>query len=97
MKVRFRLGEFDPPETVPYSKIPSTIIDSAEHRELALRTARESIVLLTNKNGFLPLDKSRIKTIAVIGPHADRALMGIGYTGLASKFTIARSWRAQSP
>jgi beta-glucosidase len=86
MKVRIRLGEFDPPEMVPYSKIPATVIDSAEHRELAARTARESIVLLTNKNGFLPLDKSKIKTVAVIGPHADRALMGIGYTGLASKF-----------
>jgi beta-glucosidase len=43
-------------------------------------------VLLTNKNGFLPLDKSKIKTIAVIGPHADYAMTGIGYTGLASKF-----------
>jgi beta-glucosidase len=86
LKVRFRLGEFDPPEMVPYSKISPSIIDSAPHRELTLRTARESIVLLTNKNGFLPLDKSRIKTIAVIGPHADIALMGIGYTGLSSKF-----------
>jgi beta-glucosidase len=86
LKVRFRLGEFDPPEMVPYSKIPPSVIDSAEHRELAARTARESIVLLTNKNGFLPLDKSKIKTVAVIGPHGDRALMGIGYTGLASKF-----------
>jgi len=86
LKVRFRLGEFDPPEMVPYSKIPGSIIDSAAHRGSALRTARESIVLLTNKNGFLPLNKAAIKTIAVIGPHADRALMGIGYTGQASKF-----------
>ncbi len=86
LKVRFRLGEFDPPEMVPYSKISPSIIDSTPHRELTLRTARESIVLLTNKNSFLPLDKSKIKTIAVIGPHADIALTGIGYTGLASKF-----------
>jgi beta-glucosidase len=86
LKVRFRLGEFDPAEMVPYSKIPPSIIDSAAHRESALRTARESIVLLTNKNGFLPLNKANVKTVAVIGPHADRALMGIGYTGLASKF-----------
>jgi beta-glucosidase len=50
LKVRFRLGEFDPPEMVPYSKISPTVIDSAPHRELALRTARESIVLLTNKS-----------------------------------------------
>jgi beta-glucosidase len=86
LKVRFRLGEFDPPEMVPYNKISPSIIDSAPHREMALRTAHESIVLLTNKNNFLPLDKTKIKTVAVIGPHADRALMGIGYTGLASKF-----------
>ena len=86
LKVRFRLGEFDPPEMVPYNKISPSVIDSSAHREAALRTAHESIVLLTNKDGFLPLNKSKIKTIAVIGPHADRALMGIGYTGLASKF-----------
>ena len=86
LKVRFRLGEFDPPEMVPYSKISPSIIDSEPNRQLTLRTARESIVLLTNKNGFLPLDKSKIKTIAVIGPHADFAMLGIGYTGLASKF-----------
>lgn len=86
LKVRFRLGEFDPPDMVPYNKISPAVIDSAAHRDLALRTARESIVLLTNKNGFLPLDKTKIKTVAVIGPHADVALMGIGYTGLASNF-----------
>jgi beta-glucosidase len=86
LKVRLRLGEFDPPEMVPYSRIPASVIDSASHRELALRTARESIVLLANNNNFLPLDKSKIKTIALIGPHADRAMTGIGYTGLASKF-----------
>jgi beta-glucosidase len=86
LKIRFRLGEFDPPEMVPYSRISPSIIDSAPNRQMALRTAHESIVLLTNKNGFLPLDKSRIKTVAVIGPHADRAMMGIGYTGQASKF-----------
>ena len=86
LKIRFRLGEFDPPELVPWSKIPPAAIDSAPHREMALRTARESIVLLTNINNFLPLDKSKIKAIAVIGPHADREMTGIGYTGLASKF-----------
>ena len=57
LKVRFRLGEFDPPAMVPYTKIPATVIDS--HRDLALRAARESIVLLTNKNNFLPLDKTQ--------------------------------------
>ena len=86
LKVRFRLGEFDPPEMVPYSKISPSIICSPAHRELSLRTSRESLVLLTNKDNFLPLDRAKIKTIAVIGPHADRAMMGIGYTGQAQNF-----------
>ncbi|HUP03653.1 MAG TPA: glycoside hydrolase family 3 C-terminal domain-containing protein [Bryobacteraceae bacterium] len=86
LRVRYRLGEFDPPSMVPYSKISPSIIDSAPNRALTLKTAHESIVLLTNKNNFLPLDKSKLKTIAVIGPHADFAMLGIGYTGLASNF-----------
>ncbi len=86
LKVRFRLGEFDPPEMVPYTKISPEVIDSPEHRRLALRTAQESIVLLSNRDNFLPLDKSKIKTIAVIGPFADFAQTGPNYTGLASKF-----------
>jgi beta-glucosidase len=86
LKVRFRLGEFDQPELVPYSKISPSIICSPAHRALSLRTSRESLVLLTNKDNFLPLDRASIKTIAVIGPHADRAMMGIGYTGQAQNF-----------
>ncbi len=77
---RFRLGEFDPPSMVPYSKISPDVIGSAEHRQLALKTAQESMVLLTNKNQILPLDKNKIKTIAVIGPHADLFTAG-GYSG----------------
>jgi beta-glucosidase len=66
---RFRLGMFDPPDRVPYAKTPQSEIDSAPHRALALRSARESIVMLKN-NGILPL-KPGVKTIAVIGPEAD--------------------------
>lgn len=77
---RFRLGEFDPPSMVAYSKISPDVIGSAEHRQLALKTAQKSIVLLTNKNKILPLDKNKIKTIAVIGPHADLFTAG-GYSG----------------
>jgi beta-glucosidase len=86
LKVRFRLGEFDPPDRVPYTQIPASVIDS--HGALALRAASESIVLLTNKNNFLPLDRTKIKTIALIGPHANTPFMGIGYTGLASNFIV---------
>ena len=82
MRDRIRLGEFDPQELVPYSKIPTNVICSPEHRALALKAARESIVLLVNRNNFLPLDKSKLKTIAVIGPHADTFTPG-GYSGNA--------------
>ena len=82
MRDRIRLGEFDPQELVPYSKIPTNVICSPEHRALALKAARESIVLLVNRNNFLPLDKSKLKTIAVIGPHADTFTPG-GYSGKA--------------
>lgn len=81
---RFRLGMFDPPEQVPYTQIPYEIIDSPEHRELALRAARESIVLLKN-DGLLPLRKD-LESIAVIGPGADdlQALLG-NYSGTPAK------------
>jgi len=83
MKARFKLGMFDPPEEVPYASIPFELNDCPEHREMALRTAKESIVLLKNDN-FLPLDNN-IKTIAVIGPNADskRVLLG-NYNGIPS-------------
>src|SRR3546814_571763 len=65
---RIRLGMFDPPERVPFSTIPISENHSAAHQQLALRAARESIVLLKN-DGLLPLDKTDA-TIAVIGPSA---------------------------
>jgi beta-glucosidase len=67
---RFRLGMFDPPDRVPYARTPLATIDSAKHRALALRSARESMVLLKNDNGILPLNPN-VKTIAVIGPEAN--------------------------
>jgi beta-glucosidase len=86
LTIRFRLGEFDPPEMVPYSKLGPDVIDSPAHRELALRTAHESIVLLANEDHLLPLDRNAIHTIAVIGPFADFAQTGPNYTGEYSKF-----------
>ncbi|MFD2864846.1 glycoside hydrolase family 3 C-terminal domain-containing protein [Mucilaginibacter antarcticus] len=80
MRDRFLLGEFDPRERVPYSTIPVSVIGNAEHVALSLKVAQESMVLLTNKNGILPLDRNKIKTIAVIGPHANMFTAG-GYSG----------------
>ncbi len=83
---RFKLGMFDPPAMVKYSKIPVEEIDSKEHRELSLRTAEESIVLLKNDNNILPLSKN-VKKIAVIGPTADSYQMLLGnYNGTPSKY-----------
>jgi len=67
---RMKLGMFDPPEQVPFSRISYAIVDSPEHAALALRAARESMVLLKNDNHFLPLDPAKKQTIAVIGPLA---------------------------
>lgn len=81
---RFRLGMFDPQSMVPYSSIKPTEFDTDAHRELALKAARESLVVLKNANDFLPL-KQTYKTIAVIGPNADSvdALVG-NYNGTPS-------------
>jgi beta-glucosidase len=67
---RFRLGMFDPPGTVAFNQIPYSEDDSPQHRQLALRAARQAIVLLKNQDGILPL-KPGLKTLAVIGPNAE--------------------------
>src|SRR5712691_11906779 len=74
---RFRLGMFDPPERVRWAQIPIGVLDQPAHRALARQVARESIVLLKNAGGLLPLRKD-LGTIAVIGPNADdwRMLLG---------------------
>jgi beta-glucosidase len=66
---RFKLGMFDPPEEVPYASISPDVIACAEHRQLAYRTATESVVLLKNKNNILPIHPST-KKIFVTGPTA---------------------------
>lgn len=67
---RMKLGLFDPPEIVPYTSIPYSVVDSEEHQALAREAARKSIVLLKNENNILPFRKD-IKRVAVIGPNAD--------------------------
>lgn len=72
LRVRLRLGEFDPLDATPWSQIPLSIIDEPEHRALALRASQQSIVLLQNQKQILPLHAKQLKRVAVIGPHADR-------------------------
>ena len=81
---RFKLGMFDPPERMPYAKIPYKVVDNDEHKEMALEAARKSIVLLKNENNLLPLKKD-LKKIAVIGPNADDVEVLLGnYNGFPS-------------
>jgi len=79
---RFKLGMFDPPEMVPYSKLDK--VDTPENKAVALQAARESIVLLKNENNLLPLKKN-IHTIAVLGPNANDVEVLLGnYNGFPS-------------
>jgi len=80
LTVRFLLGEFDPPKSVPYSNIAPSVLNSPAHQQLALQAARESIVLLKNDRHFLPWDIRKMKSLAVIGPMADVCHLG-GYSG----------------
>ncbi len=85
LTARFRLGLFDPPDKVPFAQIPLSENDTPEHEALALKVAQESIVLLKN-NGVLPLDRAKIKRIAVIGTNANSVPMLLGnYNGTPSQ------------
>lgn len=81
LKARFELGEMN--QTHPWSEIPYSVVDCAKHRELALKMAHESLVLLQNKNNLLPLN-AQMK-IAVVGPNAADSVMQWGnYNGFPS-------------
>lgn len=84
---RMKLGLFDEKGKNPYDAIPYTVVDSKEMQALNLEAAEKCVVLLKNEGNLLPLDKSKIKTIGVIGPNADnrKALIG-NYEGTASRY-----------
>jgi len=77
---RYRLGELDPQRPDPYAALGAGDIDNAAHRDLALRAAVQSMVLLKNEARTLPLPERR--RIAVIGPNADAlAVLEANYQG----------------
>jgi beta-glucosidase len=79
LRVMIRLGLLDPPDKNPYAKIgagdePEPCL-SDKHKALARLVTQESVVLLKNADNFLPLDKAKLKSVAVIGPRANEVLL----------------------
>lgn len=84
---RMKLGVLNGESDNEFDKIPYTAIDTKEMRELNLKASKKTIVLLKNDNNVLPLDKSKINTIGVVGPNANsrNALVG-NYVGTSSRY-----------
>ncbi|KAK6171513.1 hypothetical protein SNE40_019688 [Patella caerulea] len=68
---RMKLGEFDPPEMNPYKQLNLSVVQSQEHRQLAIQTAMKTFVLLKNLNNFLPTKTGIFNKIAIVGPAAN--------------------------
>ena len=87
MTTRFKLGMFDGQEGVPYSGLSYEDNDARKHRELNFEASRKTLVLLKNEDRLLPLDKSKLKTVGIIGPNSNnrKALVG-NYEGTASRY-----------
>lgn len=84
LKIRFRLGMFDPPGTEAHPLAPRTLLEAPEHGAQALLMARQSMVLLKNDKKLLPLS-SKIKKIALVGPNAHNETAQLGnYNGVPS-------------
>jgi beta-glucosidase len=87
LRTRFKLGMFDPPENVPFASIKMDVVACEEHRQLAYRTATETIVLLKNRNNILPINPST-KKIFVTGPTATSIEVLLGnYYGFNNQMT----------
>lgn len=87
LTARMRLGMFDNPEHNPYSQIPESVIGCRKHQDLALKAARESIVLLKN-DGILPLKRNDLKKVAVVGINADKCVLG-DYSGVPTIMPVS--------
>ncbi|HEX2918275.1 MAG TPA: glycoside hydrolase family 3 N-terminal domain-containing protein, partial [Edaphobacter sp.] len=95
LRVGFRLGAFDPPEDSPYSRIGMNVVRSPEHLRLSETLAEESMTLLLNRQNFLPLDRAKVKSVAVIGPAGgDDYETGNYYGKPARKVSVMRGLRS---
>ncbi|HXE09460.1 MAG TPA: glycoside hydrolase family 3 C-terminal domain-containing protein [Acidobacteriaceae bacterium] len=97
MEARIKLGMFDPPDMVPYTKIDEKELDSAEHRAFARKLGNESMVLLKN-DGTLPL-KPSVKKVLVVGPLAPETRYLIGnYAGTPTHIvSVMEGLKAEFP
>lgn len=80
LTARFKLGEFDPVELVPYNHYDKSLLAGDKFAQLAYEAAVKSIVLLKNSGNFLPVDKKKIRSVAIVGPFGDNNYLG-GYSG----------------
>lgn len=98
MRARFQLGMFDDDNLVPWSSIPYSVVESEKHKAQALEMARKSMVLLSNKNNILPLNKN-IRKVAVMGPNAnDSVMLWANYNGTPTKsITILEGIQSKLP
>lgn len=98
LKVRFQVGEFDPPAKIPYTRIPRSVVQSPGHLRLARQMADKSLVLLKN-NGILPFGPDR-RVVLCTGPNAadQQVLLGNFYRGISAKMhTIVEGVVAAAP
>lgn len=94
LRLKFQLGLFENPYVDEESAVSTT--NCAEHQALALEAAQKAIVLLKNENSLLPLDKSSLRSLAVIGPNAAALRLG-GYSGIPShRVTVLEGIRAKA-
>ena len=95
LRAKFQLGLFEDPYVDPAEA--ERIVRDPAHRTLALEAARKTITLLKNDGDLLPLNPARVRTIAVIGPNADRIMLG-GYSGMPlNPTTVLEGVRARVP
>jgi len=88
LATRFKLGMFDPEERVPYASLPQEVVNSPAHRQLAYQAAVESMVLLKNKNGLLPIDTRKYRRLLITGPNAASVDVLLGnYYGMNDHLT----------
>lgn len=86
LTILFKLGMFDSAKLNPYASITRDVLECDIHKKHAYRMAQESMVLLKNKNSILPLDLSKIRKIAIIGPNAnDDQILLANYNGIPSE------------